>query len=248
MELVLIPAGAFLMGSPESEAQRDADEGPCHKVTITRPFFLGVHPVTRREYAAVVGHDPVRPGKDKDHDREPHGPVTYVSWADAVAFCRQLSALAEERAAGRVYRLPTEAEWEYACRAGTTTPFHFGASASSRLANFNGRHPYGGAKKGPALQGPSPVGSYPPNDFGLCDMHGNVWEWCGDWYDRLSYGLGADRDPTGPGDGDVRVLRGGSFSCPGCRCRSAARYQGAPGDYGGTVGFRVALTALAWAP
>jgi formylglycine-generating enzyme required for sulfatase activity len=246
MELALVPAGSFLMGSPESEAQRDLDEGPCHKVTITRPFYLGVYPVTQREYAAVTGHDPSRPGKEKG--RTPDHPVTCVSWADAVAFCRQLSVLMGGGVAWDSYRLPTEAEWEYACRAGTATPFHFGASASSALANFNGRHPYGGARKGPSLQGPSPVGSYPPNAFGLCDMHGNVWEWCADWYDRHYYRLRVERDPTGPADGDVRVLRGGAFSCPAYRCRSAARYQGAPGDYGDTIGFRVALTALAWAP
>jgi formylglycine-generating enzyme required for sulfatase activity/serine/threonine protein kinase len=246
MDLMLVPAGAFLMGSPDSEAQRDVDEGPCHKVTITRPYYLGVHPVTQREYAAVTGRDPTRP--DRSKPQGPRCPVTHVSWADAVAFCRQLSDLPGERAAGRVYRLPTEAEWEYACRAGTATPFYFGASASSALANFNGRHPYGGARKGPAHEGPTAVGSYPANDCGLFDMHGNVWEWCADWYDRHYYGLRVERDPTGPADGDVRVLRGGAFSCPAYRCRSAARYQGAPGDYGDTIGFRVALTAPAWAP
>ncbi len=166
MKLALIPAGTFLMGSPDSELGRCPDEGPQHEVTISRPFYLSIHPVTQREYQTVMGVNPACFMANL-FKRNPGHPVEQVSWDEAVDFCQRLSSLAAEKHAGRVYRLPTEAEWEYACRAGTTTPFHFGTSLFSIQANID----YNRNRT-------TKVGSYPPNAWGLYDMHGNVWEWC----------------------------------------------------------------------
>jgi formylglycine-generating enzyme required for sulfatase activity len=168
MKLVLIPAGKFTMGSPEGEKERSADEGPQHQVEISRPFYLGVYEVTQAEYERVMGTNPsfFSPTGDgrywvKDQDTSKF-PVESVSWNDAVEFCKQLSELPEEKQNGRVYRLPTEAEWEYACRAGAASskPFSFGDSLSSTQANFKGNYPYGGAEKGPDLERTTRVGSY----------------------------------------------------------------------------------------
>ena len=160
------------------------------------------------------------------------GPITRSSalWEEAVEFCHKLSARPQEQAAGRSYRLPTEAEWEYACReAGALkTPFHFGAKLGSEQANFDGNCPYGGADKGPWLHRTTPVGSYKPNAFGLFDMHGNVWEWCQDWYDDNYYSQSPRQDPQGPQNGSYRVLRGGSWFNDGCGCRSAIRDKDSP--------------------
>jgi formylglycine-generating enzyme required for sulfatase activity/tetratricopeptide (TPR) repeat protein/serine/threonine protein kinase len=243
MRFTLVPAGMFLMGSPDSEEGRGGDEGPQHEVEITRPFYLGVHPVTQKQYKRVVGGNPShftsRNGGGAGH------PVEQVSWEEAVEFCRRLSALPEEQAAGRTYRLPTEAEWEYACRGGATssTPFSSGGSLSSTQANFDGSHPYGGTAAGPHLQRTTPVGSYGPNAFGLYDMHGNVWEWCADWYDENYYSHSPRQDPQGPQQGESRVIRGGSCYDDGCDCRSAARDGAEPGYRGGHVGFRVVCVA-----
>jgi formylglycine-generating enzyme required for sulfatase activity len=171
-------------------------------------------------------------------------PVDSVTWEDAAAFCAALSRRSAEKKAGRTYRLPTEAEWEYACRAGTTwsAPFHFGESLSSRQANFDGSHPYGGAMSGPSLGRTCPVGSYPPNAYGLYDMHGNVWEWCADWFDVNYYPVSPTRDPAGPDEGHERVLRGGSFFYIGSSCRAAIRF-GRPIDEPSSLdGFRVAMS------
>ncbi|HKB37984.1 MAG TPA: bifunctional serine/threonine-protein kinase/formylglycine-generating enzyme family protein, partial [Gemmataceae bacterium] len=185
MKFVLVPPGRFLMGSPLTEAERGTDEGPQHEVIITRPFYLGMYLVTQREYEHVTGESPshfslIGDGQEKVLGLDTsHFPVEQVSWEDAVAFCRMMSDIPQERRRGRLYRLPTEADWEYACRGGAagTGPFPFGSSLSSFQANFNGRHPYGGASEGPYLERTTAVGSYPPNGFGLFDMHGNVWEW-----------------------------------------------------------------------
>jgi hypothetical protein len=162
MELVLIPRGTFLMGSPkDEEGRRDDDEGPQHEVRITRPFYLGVYAVTQAEYQKVMGKNPSwfckdNFGKDKVEGLDTgRFPVEHVSWADARKFCDELSKWAQEKKRGRLYRLPSEAEWEYACRAGTKTPFHFGKSASSTQANFYGGSPYGGAARGLTWGGPA---------------------------------------------------------------------------------------------
>jgi formylglycine-generating enzyme required for sulfatase activity len=171
-------------------------------------------------------------------------PVESVSWEDAAAFLDRLSALPEERKEGRTYRLPSEAEWEHACRGGASSQiFHFGNSLSSLQANFNGKFPYGSAGKGPALERPCPVGSYAANPFGLFDMHGNVWEWCNDRYGERHYRGSPRRDPQGPSKGVIRVIRGGSWDYLGQNCRSAARTGAWPSNRIRRVGFRVALVA-----
>jgi formylglycine-generating enzyme required for sulfatase activity len=243
MCLVLIPAGKFSMGSPPQEAERGADEGPLHLVEIPRPFFMGVFPVTQEEYRAVMGSNPA--SFSAGGGGSPAHPVENVSWSDAVAFCRRLSALPEEKQQGRVYRLPTEAEWEYACRAGTRSAFAFGDALSSTQANFEGDYPYGGVARGPDLQQTVKVGSYKPNLFGLYDMHGNVAQWCQDYYDEHYYQVSPKVAPRGPSRGPLRVLRGGSWIARGRSCRSASRDKAAPGFRANIVGFRVVCEAAA---
>jgi uncharacterized protein (TIGR02996 family) len=249
MLLAHIPAGKFQMGSPEDEKNREADEGPQHEVVITESFFLGVYPITQEQYQTVMGenssHFTDRSGLEYMASLRRIYPVEQVSWEEAVEFCRRLSVRAEETSARRTYRLPTEAEWEYACRAGAacSTSFFFGDSLSSTQANFNGDYPYGDAGLGPNLQRPSVVGSYQPNAFGLYDMHGNVWEWCRDWYDENYYSQSPAQDPKGPEQGAFRVLRGGSWFNPGADCRSAVRGEGEPGNRNHYIGFRVVCVA-----
>jgi formylglycine-generating enzyme required for sulfatase activity len=249
MELVLVPRGKFLMGSPKDEEGRRDDEGPQHEVRITRPFYLGVYAVTQAEYQKVTGKNPSWFCKDDFGKDKVKGldtgrfPVESVSWHDARKFCDGLSKWAQEKKAGRVYRLPSEAEWEYACHAGTKTPFHFGKSASSTQANFYGGSPYGGAARGPYLGRTCKVGSYKPNAWGLFDMHGNVWEWCADWYGKDYYRDSPKTDPRGPSRGAGRVLRGGCWGLPGRGCRAARRGGREPGDRDSAVGFRVACDA-----
>jgi formylglycine-generating enzyme required for sulfatase activity len=170
-------------------------------------------------------------------------PVEYVSWQDAVEFCRRLADLPEEKRAGHQYRLPTEAEWEYSCRGGASsvTPFYFetpSTSASSLQANFEGNYPYGGAPTGPYLKRTTTVGSYKPNAFGLYDMHGNVWEWCRDWYGE--YPGEKVSDPFGPAQGSSRVFRGGCWDSYGSFCRAALRSRNPPVYQISGLGFRLA--------
>jgi formylglycine-generating enzyme required for sulfatase activity len=247
MKLVPIPAGKFVMGSPAGEAQRDEEEIP-HEVTIGKPFFLGAHEVTQREYIAVMGSGSgSRPIFTEQRGGGPDHPMDNVKWSDASAFCAALSGRAEERNAGRRYRLPTEAEWEYACRAGTTTPFHVGDSLSAKQANFNGQYPYGEVEKGPYLRRTARVGSYPPNAWGLHDMHGNVAEWCSDYFDKDYYKKSPKEDPKGPASGVVsteytdffRVIRGGSWLDEARGCRSAYRFRAMPLEPNRLIGFRV---------
>ncbi|HWG44661.1 MAG TPA: formylglycine-generating enzyme family protein, partial [Gemmataceae bacterium] len=247
MKFVLIPAGTFIMGSPAEETGRTPDEGPQHEVTITRPFYISVYPVTQMQYQLIMRTNSShfsRSGRGKDmvKDMEPRNfPVERVTWGNAVVFCRRMSERPEEAKDGRVYRLPTEAEWEYACRADSSLPFHLGVSLSSTLANFDGNYPYGGAPRGPYLRRPSVVGSYPANPFGLFDLHGNVWEWCHDWYGEHYYQESPAENPQGPASGDRRVVRGGCWSSPGSNCRTAYRGKLEPGDHLYRVGFRVVL-------
>jgi formylglycine-generating enzyme required for sulfatase activity len=231
MRLVRIPAGTFLMGSPSGEPGRYADEHQ-HRVRITQAFYMGAFTVTQDEYEKLMGDNPssFAPGGDgkKKVKGESTGsfPVESASWQDAKRFCEKLSALPKEKSAGRVYRLPTEAEWEYACRAETTTAFHFGTSLSSTAANFN-------------LGRTGPVGSYKPNKFGLYDMHGNVWQWCADWYGERYYRESPEADPRGPDRGEQRVLRGGSWQDYTRDLRAAVRGRQAPDQRSDIIGFRV---------
>jgi formylglycine-generating enzyme required for sulfatase activity len=236
LEMVAIPSGEFLMGSPETEHQHQRDESPQHKVTVP-PFFMGKYPITQGQWSVVselrqikrpIETDPSRfKGKDL--------PVERVSWLDAEEFCLRLS-----EATGRTYRLPSEAEWEYACRAGTRTPFYFGETITGKLANYDSDYNYLQESKIKSRGQTSPVGEYPPNGFGLYDMHGNVWEWCLDhWHDKYD---GAPNDGSSwltDNDNASCVLRGGSWDLNPWWCRSAFRYYGTPGFRFNVMGFRV---------
>jgi formylglycine-generating enzyme required for sulfatase activity len=243
MKFALVPPGEFLMGSPEDEPERGDDEHQ-HLVRITRPFFLGVYEVTQAEYRKVMAINPSFFNRKKVGKDASRFPVEQVSWEDAVLFCRRLSAMKEERSSQRVYRLPTEAEWEYTCRAGTTTATAFGVSLSSAQANFRGDFPFNRAARGPNLNRTAAVGSYLPNAFGLYDMHGNVLEWCHDNYTKENYYYSAPmNDPQGPSSGEwLRVHRGGSWGDYGANCRSAKRDKISRHDWSQFLGFRVALS------
>jgi formylglycine-generating enzyme required for sulfatase activity len=254
MMLAKIPAGEFRMGSPADEAEREPEELQ-HPVRITRPFYMGVHEVTQEQFQRLRPENPSFFNAARGGG--PRHPVDQVMWQEAVAFCAALSKVPEEQAAGRSYRLPTEAEWEYACRAGTRTALHFGDAVSSQQANFDGRSPYGRAERGPFLGKTAPVGSYRANAFGLYDMHGNVQEWCADWYDPDYYRRSPAADPKGPPQGVLRtgfqfnstdpgdtgfflVVRGGSWLDEGRGCRSAYRFRYMPHTRYRLAGFRVA--------
>jgi uncharacterized protein (TIGR02996 family) len=239
MRLALIPPGCFSMGSPMRSQVTDEDEFPCHEVQITRPFFLGVYQVTQEQYQRVMRTNPSEFGPQGiaaykvQHLDSRQLPVDSVSFEDIQRFCSRLSCRGAELKAGRVYRLPTEAEWEYACRAGVGhSAYHFGSKLKAGAARFGGN---GGGH-------PMPVGSYRPNLFGLYDLHGNVWEWCSDWYERDWYGRTPARDPVGPESGERRVLRGGGWSTPPSLCRSALRGHNTVDARHNYNGFRVALS------
>ena len=211
------------MGSPASEAKR-ADNERQHRVRLSKGFMMGVTEVTQAQWRAVMGSNP-------SHFKGDDLPVEKVSWHDAVVFCKNLS-----HKEGQTYRLPTEAEWEYACRAGTTTAFNTSNTISVNQANYNGVFTYGTGRKGVYRKKTIAVGSFQPNAWDLYDMHGNVYEWCSDW--RGDYPRGQVTDPTGAASGVWHVLRGGAWSNGPWGCRSASRSGDAPGrtDY---LGFRV---------
>ena len=245
MKLANIPAGKFMMGSPIGEKEREAQE-TLHEVVIAKSFLMGAYEVTQNEYTKVMGpenHSVFRDGRGGS----PEHPMEAIEWTQAVEFCKRLSNRPEEMTAGRKYRLPTEAEWEYACRAGTTVPFSFGDSLSSKQANFNGKYPYGGADKGSYLRQSAKVGSYAPNTFGLYDMHGNVAEWCADWYDPNYYQDSPNENPLGPPLGATSddfgnfylVVRGGSWVDDARALRSANRQRAMHKTRYQTIGFRV---------
>jgi len=229
LEMVAIPGGRFVMGSPKTEAERYNDEGPQHPVEVPA-FLMGKYPITQAQYEAIMGENPSR-------FRGANNPVEQVTWYKAKEFCQRLSAKT-----GREYRLPSEAQWEYACRAGTTTPFHCGETISTDLANYDGNYTYASGSKGRYREETTPVGSFPPNAFGLYDMHGNVWEWCADpWHDHYN---GAPIDGsawTQGGDDNRSPLRGGSWLLNPLNCRSAYRYYhfGVRVLIGNDFGFRV---------
>jgi formylglycine-generating enzyme required for sulfatase activity/tRNA A-37 threonylcarbamoyl transferase component Bud32 len=228
IELTLVHPGRFLMGSPDGIGEED--EKPQHEVQISRPFYLGVYPVTQAEYFRVTGQKPGRFAKAGNE----RFPIEGVSWEDAVAFCEKLSALPAEKAAGRVYRLPTEAEWEYACRAGTKTAYSFGDDHFKLVDHAWVWRNASGT--------PRAVGQKKPNAWGLHDMHGNVWEWCHDWYGKDYYRQGVNKDPRGPENGQIHVLRGGSCYNDDEFCRAAFRNIHYPDLYLHYKGFRVACS------
>jgi formylglycine-generating enzyme required for sulfatase activity len=271
MEFALVPAGDFQMGSPNIRIRGREDEH-AHRVRISRPFLLGAYEVTQEEYQKVMETNPswFSPdggGKDRIKGMDAnHFPVEQVSWFDAIEFCNRLSKLdgydpyydvfdvkddgkritsaKVKIAGGRGYRLPTEAEWEYACRARTTTDYHFGYVRTGKEANFKTiiSGGYGGPDTSVFLDRTVSVGSYKPNNWGLYDMHGNVAEWCWDWYGANYYEKSPDTDPQGPADTQHRLLRGGSWITNHQNARSATRFSHAPAEVKDYTGFRVART------
>ncbi len=227
LQLNWIPAGTFVMGSPPNEPERGRDENR-HPVTITKPFFMGATLVTCAEYEMVTS------AKSR-HEREGDLPAE-VTWPDAVRFCETLS-----QNTGRKFRLPTEAEWEYACRAGTTTPFNTGALITTDQANFDGKFVYPGGTAGIYRRGPTAVRTFKPNEWGLFDMHGNAYQWCSDWYGPYSGDTAID--PQGPDKGADRVIRGGKYGSGPRYIRSAARYSYNPNNSSVVFGFRVVMEA-----
>ena len=265
MKLVLIPPGEFTMGSPkeliEEELKAHAGdqwwvdrlpgEGPQHRVRITRPFYLGTYLVTQQEYQRVMGTNPSEfsatgKGKEKVAGKDTKRfPVDSVSWNDALEFCRKLSELPEEKAAGRVYRLPSEAQWEHACRAGNAGRYGFSSGRSGVPKEYEEKElsDYGwfGGNGGGMTHA---VGGKRPGAWGLYDMHGNVWEWCQDWYDKDYYVNSPTDDPAGPSGGSSRVERGEGWNGPAGICRSAYRDHNEPGNRDHGLGFRVSLVLV----
>ncbi|MFT5200462.1 MAG: sulfatase modifying factor 1, partial [Planctomycetota bacterium] len=227
------PAGEFMMGSPASESDRGGDETQ-HRVKLTRPIYVGKYELTQAEWERVMGSNPSRFSK-----AGLDAPVEQVSWEDCLSFLRKLCA--REGVPDGTYRLLTEAEWEYACRAGTTTPFCYGSDLDSSKANFDGNNPYGSGSKGVYRETTLRVGSFKPNSWGLYDMHGNVYEWCSDW--SGNYPSGNAVDPSGPESGEYRVFRGGSWFTYGRDCRAADRDGNTPSFRYSYLGFRLVRTA-----
>ncbi|OQX16650.1 MAG: hypothetical protein BWK80_40035 [Desulfobacteraceae bacterium IS3] len=234
MEFVYIPPGSFMMGSPENEPDRDDDEKQ-HKVTLTKGFYMQTTEVTQGQWKAVMGNNPSR-----FKDCGDNCPVENVSWDDVQKFIEKLNLDSARLPAGersRTYRLPTEAEWEYAARAGITTAYFWGDRADCSKANYgNG---FSDECKGKNPGKTVKVASFSPNAFGLYDMHGNVWEWCQDWYG--DYPSGSVTDPMGTDRGSDRVERGGGWSLNARDCRSAARYRNSPDVRDDDLGFRLVL-------
>ena len=271
LEMVVIEAGNFQMGSPPKEPGRQADEIP-HPVRISQPFVLGKHEVTQGQFQQVMAFAPshfmrTAEGKTKVLQLDTSEfPVERVTWFDAVAFCNRLSQKDGYKPyykmanvqhdgnsiklailtieGGNGYRLPTEAEWEYACRASSTERFHFGNTSTNKRANFiaRGASFYGTRSKAKSMGRTAKVGSYQPNNWGLYDMHGNVAEWCWDWYAKDYYTHSLPKNPSGPDGGHHRVLRGGSWLLNESSCRSASRFYLTTDQRKYFAGFRVART------
>jgi formylglycine-generating enzyme required for sulfatase activity len=238
LTMLKIPAGSFLMGSPENEPERFDDEGPQHEVKLGA-FWMAQTPITQAQWRAVAGWQKVERDLEPDPSnfKGANRPVERVCWFDAQEFCRRLS-----QRTGQRYVLPSEAQWEYACRAGSSTPFYCGATLTPELANYNGNFIYANGPKGPYREQTTAVASFPANGWGLHDMHGNVWEWCEDhWHDSYNFAPGDDQSWHIPAAADLepRLLRGGSWgSLPGF-CRSAYRLFFLPGLCYIYAGFRV---------
>ncbi len=234
IEMVQVPGGTFLMGSPKTEEGRSSDEGPEHQVTI-KSFYMSKYPITQAQWEAVMGNNP-------SHFKGQNRPVETISWDDAVKFFQRLSELT-----GKEYHLPSEAQWEYGCRAGDSTkpPFHVGKTITTDLANYNGDYIYASEPKGVYRKETTDVGSFPPNAFGLYDMHGNVWEWCADVWHKNYQGAPTDGSAWQEvKEGGGRLLRGGSFNYIPYGCRTAYRYGNSSDNRNERIGVRAA--AAAW--
>ena len=224
-EMIAVKGGTFQMGSPANEKDRGSDETQ-HQVTVS-DFYIGKYEVTQKQWQEIMGTNP-------SNFKGDNLPVEQVSWNDIQEFIKKLN-----QKTGKNYRLPTEAEWEYACKAGTSTPFNTGNNLTTSQANYDGNYPYNNNAKGEYRAKTMPVGSFSPNSWGIYDMHGNVWEWCSDWYGN--YPSGSQTNPQGLNTGSDRVSRGGSWGDDAQFCRSAYRYDHAPGNRNGSIGFRLAL-------
>lgn len=253
MTLIPLSKGSYTMGSPETEKERGEDENQV-KVILSGDFAISRTEVTQGQWSQVMKTSleqqiktqdgPVGRGAKLVAKASAEGenqPMCFVSWNDAMAFCKALTEFEREKGSlpeGMVYSLPTEAQWEYACRAGTETVFAYGDSLSSQQANFYGPSPYGGVEKGEYREKTVAVGSFPANAWGIHDMHGNVYEWCLDWYtDSLAGG----EDPVVTTEAEARVIRGGTWNRKASSCRSAYRYSAYPYTRSYNIGFRVVL-------
>jgi formylglycine-generating enzyme required for sulfatase activity len=238
LEMVAIPGGTFIMGSPENEEDRSSDESPQHQVTVPS-FFMGKYPVTQKQWRAVaaLGKVHIDLESDPSYFKGDNLPVERVSWNDAQEFCARLS-----RMANKTYRLPTEAEWEYACRGGTTTPFYCGETISTDLANYNGNYTYGQGQKGQYREKTTEVGIFPANPFGLYDMCGNVWEWCEDKWHETYINAPIDGTAWTSLSSELRLLRGGSWVYYPRLCRSAYRLNFSPDYSNNRNGFRLVVS------
>jgi len=238
----LIKGGTFTMGSPDTEQGHFYEEEPQHTVTVSS-FYIGKYEVTQQEWAAVMGNNP-------SNFKGDNFPVEEVSWFDAIEYCNKRSQKEGLTPAYRInganitwikntdgYRLPTEAEWEFACRSGTITPFFTGENITTNQANYDGNNPYYNNPQGVLRQTTTVVGSFPPNHWGLYDMHGNVWEWCWDWFG--SYSSNMQNDPIGPFSGEGRVIRGGAWNYESKYLRSASRLNFSSSARTNFVGFRL---------
>lgn len=233
IEFVLVQKGSFLMGNHSTEKNASNSE-IVHKVTISHDFWLGRTEVTREQWEKIMGSEEIHPEKPSPFgNSNPQYPVVSISYFDVQQFLEKLNQLST----GNYFRLPTEAEWEFACRAGTTTPFSFGTILSDTLANFNAEIPSTISTPGNNMGHPMPVASYPPNSWGLYDMHGNVWEWVSDWY--APYSAKAVVDPKGPPTGNLKVIRGGSWFFGAENAQSSSRRTHEPNLWGFSIGFRV---------
>ncbi len=243
LEMVSIPGGTFFMGSPDNEAERESDESPRHQVQVA-PFYMGKFPITQAQWRVVAALPQVEIALESDPSnfKGEDLPVERVSWYQAVEFCARI-----KQKTGRNYSLPSEAQWEYACRAGTTTPFHFGETVTADLANYNGNYIYGSGPKGKYRAKTTPVGSFQvANSFGLYDMHGNVLEWCADtWHENYNIAPSDGSVWNMGGDEKYRLLRGGSRGDP-WYCRAAQRLRYAPDFRSYLFGFRVVACSVAW--
>jgi formylglycine-generating enzyme required for sulfatase activity len=225
MKFVWIPPGSFMMGSPKEEKERGANETQ-HKVTLSKGFYMGVYTVIQEQWQEVMGNNP------SSFKGEKNLPVETVSWDDCQQFIKKLREKDK-----KPYRLPTEGEWEYSCRAGTTTPFHTGEAISTNQATYAVFKRGVFRSKATNISKTTPVGRFPDNAWGLHDMHGNVWEWCQDWFG--DYPQNDVIDPQGPENGGDRVMRGGSWNDLPQHCRSAFRHRYEPGGRDHVVGFRL---------
>ncbi len=228
MVFIYIPAGEFEMGSPATELERDSDEGQ-HHIKLTKAFYIGKFEVTQLQYRVIMNENNSKFGGDKL-------PIENINWYEAGRFLKKLSDKT-----GLKFRLPTEAQWEYACRAGTTTAFNTGTTIDSDFANYNAKDAYADGIIGKYLGRTTDVGSYKPNAFGLYDMHGNVWEWCSDIYEKDYYKITPLIDPKGPQEGSSHVIRGGAWNEKAYKCRSADRDSHWPKTDRSNIGFRAVL-------